>query len=195
MAARSSRCEACDARTTSHTGYCQSCKSRRHRGYKLLKEEGLLLDEAGGAWWIWDARGDVVVSGKPTKVAAIIALGGGDVEDDADDGPAHGHAKKKSSAQIGREIAAVLAGRRSDHATKKTGGGGLRHWKVRFTRRGMEPPRPFGKTTVVVCAESRAAAREMVPASPHYPITATATTDPVTFTYRCHHAADEEIDA
>src|SRR4029079_2003697 len=76
------------------------------------------------------------------------------------------------------------------HATKKSGG--LRHWKVKFTRRGMEPPRPFGKTTAVVCAESREAAKEMVPASPNYPITASETTDPVSFTYRCHHKTEDE---
>lgn len=79
------------------------------------------------------------------------------------------------------------------HATKKSGGGGgLKHWKMRFTRRGMEPPRPFGKTTVIVCAESREAARELVPASPNYPITSSATTDPVTYPYHCHHKTAAE---
>ena len=75
------------------------------------------------------------------------------------------------------------------HATKKSGV--LKHWKVKFTRRGMEPPRPFGKTTAVVCAESREAAKEMVPASPNYPITVSATTEPVSFTHHCHHKTEE----
>lgn len=56
---------------------------------------------------------------------------------------------------------------------------------MRFTRRGMEPPRPFGKTKVVVCAATRDDAKAMVPASPHYPVTASKTTEPVTFTYAC----------
>ena len=47
-----SKCKACGTRTTASAGYCQSCKSKRHHGYKRLKEENLLLDEAGGAWWI-----------------------------------------------------------------------------------------------------------------------------------------------
>jgi len=108
-------------------GYCQRCKSLRHRGYKRLKEENLLLDEAGGAWWIWDPRGDVLVSGKPTKDAAIIALGGGeaDVEDnDLNDLASHEHhsTKKKSTAQLDREIAEALAsskarGARHHHTT------------------------------------------------------------------------------
>jgi len=107
------RCKACGTRTTASAGYCQGCKSKRHHGYKRLKEEKLLLDEAGGAWWIWDTRGDVVVIGKPTRDAAILALGGGDVEDDVeDDAPtADAHAtKKKTGARLDREIAAALAG-------------------------------------------------------------------------------------
>lgn len=72
---------------------------------------------------------------------------------------------------------------------------GLKHWKVKFTRRGMEPPRPFGKTTAVVCAESREAAKEMVPASPNYPITVSATTAPVSFTYHCRHKIQDESES
>ena len=116
MAAHSSRCKTCGTRTTASAGYCQRCKSMRHHGYKRLKKENLLLDEAGGAWWIWDQRGDVVVAGKPTKDAAIIALGEGedDVNDDVPDVPApqDHHAMKKTAAQLDREIAASLAGRK-----------------------------------------------------------------------------------
>src|SRR3990167_3250508 len=68
------------------------------------------------------------------------------------------------------------------------------HWKVRFTQRGIEPPRPFGKTSWVVCAASRYEARNMVPASMYCPVTASKTTDPVTQLtgYRCHCVAPEE---
>lgn len=62
-----------------------------------------------------------------------------------------------------------------------------KHWRVKFTRRGMEPPRPFGKTSAVVCAMSRAAAKEAVPASPMFPVTASETNEPVTWPNRCHH--------
>ena len=113
MAARSTRCKACEARTTASAGYCQRCKSLRHHGYKRLKEEHLILDEAGGAWWIWDQRGEVIVSGKPTKEAAIIALGGGadDVEDDEPAMQEH-HATKKTPAQLDHEITTALRRRR-----------------------------------------------------------------------------------
>jgi hypothetical protein len=85
----------------------------RHRGHRLLQEEDLVLDEAGGAWWIWNRRGDVVVSGKPTRAEAVIALGAGeDVAEDDDDDLAtreHHATRKRTVAQLDREIAAVLA--------------------------------------------------------------------------------------
>ena len=60
------------------------------------------------------------------------------------------------------------------------------HWLVRFTRRGWEPPRPFGKTKEIVCANTREEAkRKVTDASSRYPITASPTTDPVTFPHRC----------
>jgi hypothetical protein len=51
----------------------------------------------------------------------------------------------------------------------------MKHYRVKFMRRGSEPPRPFGKTEQIVCAESREEAKRAVPASPGYPITATPT--------------------
>ena len=109
MATRSSKCKTCGTRTSASAGYCQRCKSLRHHGHKRLKEENLLLDEAGGAWWVWDARGDVVVAAKPTRDAAILALGGGADAEDEDDAPLHDHARKKTAAQLDRDIAAALA--------------------------------------------------------------------------------------
>ena len=59
------------------------------------------------------------------------------------------------------------------------------HWKVSFTRRGMEPPAPFGRQSHVVCADTRDAAKALVPASPYHKVTASAVDAPVTFTYVC----------
>jgi hypothetical protein len=54
------------------------------------KDEHLLLDQAGGSWWIWNPRGDVLVSGKPTAAEAVIALAAGeDLVDDEDAATAH----------------------------------------------------------------------------------------------------------
>jgi hypothetical protein len=118
---RSSKCKACSARTTASGGYCQRCKSLRHHGYKRIKEENLIVDQAGGAWWIWDARGDVLVAGKPTRDAAILALVLGDVEEDAEEAHAT-RRSSKTSAQLDAEIAEALAkprGFRRDKATRK----------------------------------------------------------------------------
>lgn len=70
--------------------------------------------------------------------------------------------------------------------------GGTSHWKVKFTRSGMEPPMPFGKTSMIVCAANRDEAKSMVPASPGYPCTASATTDKVTFPHRCRCEANPD---
>lgn len=112
MTTRSSKCKACDARTTSHTGYCRWCKSKRHRGYARIEDERLVVDQAGGAWWIWDARGDVLVAGKPTKDAAIITLGAGAIEE-KDNAAADktAHARKKTGRQLDAEIAEALGHR------------------------------------------------------------------------------------
>jgi hypothetical protein len=104
MSTRSSKCKACGVRTTASAGYCQRCKSLRHRGYRRIRDDQLILDEAGGAWWIWDPRGEVLVAGKPTKDAAVIALATGATDEDADDL----EADPKSAAQLDREIAEFL---------------------------------------------------------------------------------------
>jgi hypothetical protein len=104
MVTKSTSCRACGTRTTSHTGFCRWCKSRRHRGHERVRDEGLVVDQAGGSWWVWDRRGEVLVAGKPTRDAAVIALGAGDVEDEDDDE----HARKKTSAELDREVAAIL---------------------------------------------------------------------------------------
>lgn len=125
MAARSSKCKACGARTTASGGYCQRCKSLRHHGYKRIKEENLILDQAGGSWWIWDSRGNVVVAGKPTSAAAVIALAKGDIEDVdiVEETPtAHSTTRKKLDQDL------------IDHAATKLGAAARRH-----VRGGMGP--------------------------------------------------------
>lgn len=61
----------------------------------------------------------------------------------------------------------------------------MTHWLVRYTRRGMEPPRPFGKTKTVVCADTRDEAKARVNAASGYPITASKTDDAVSFLEHC----------
>jgi len=67
------KCEGCGGKTTC-AHYCQRCKSKRFHARKRIDAEGLILDEAGGAWWVWDAKGTVLVIGKNTKQEAFNAL-------------------------------------------------------------------------------------------------------------------------
>lgn len=72
------RCSYCAARTISCTGLCRTCKSARHKGSKQIRDEGLIVDQAGGAWWVWTEHGQVLVVGRSTKLEAIVALGRGE---------------------------------------------------------------------------------------------------------------------
>ena len=76
---------ACSNRTSATAGYCQGCKSKRHHAHRRNTDEGLVVDTVGGAWWIWDASGDVLVLGKDTRAAAVDALAFGDAASDDDE--------------------------------------------------------------------------------------------------------------
>jgi hypothetical protein len=114
----SSKCLGCGHRTSATAGYCQSCKSKRFHARKRIKEEGLIVEQAGGSWWIWDKKGDVLVMGQPTKTAAVDAFAFGQEEDDYEAPPVH-HTTKKSSAQLDAEIAAALSQRTRRNAAMR----------------------------------------------------------------------------
>jgi hypothetical protein len=154
-----SKCTACGKRTTATAGRCQRCKSLRHHGYKRVKAENLIVDQAGGAWWIWDARGNVLVAGKPTKDAAVIALGAGDVEEDEDDETAR--ATKKTHAQIEAEIAEALRARKWQEQVARED----RERRARLARTGPTPAQIYDEHAADLAAgvlhgEQRGRARE-----------------------------------
>jgi len=72
------KCEGCAARTRGSRQLCRACKSASIRGSQRVAAEGLIVDLAGGSWWIWSQTGAVLVSGKDTHPAAILALGRGE---------------------------------------------------------------------------------------------------------------------
>lgn len=83
---RSSMCKGCGARTTASGGYCRTCQSMRHHALKRIEKEHLIVDTAGGGWWIWDQKGNVLVTGKDTKWDAINALAfGEEINEEADE--------------------------------------------------------------------------------------------------------------
>jgi len=79
----STKCKGCGNRTQAYD-YCRTCKSKRFHAHKRIKAEGLIVDQAGTGWWIWDAKGEVLVIGKDSKVAAINALAFGEDTSDED---------------------------------------------------------------------------------------------------------------
>lgn len=74
----SKRCDCCGDRTTASGDFCRSCQKARRDARKRIEAEGLIVDLAGGSWWVWSAKGEVLVIGKPSKSAAINALAIGD---------------------------------------------------------------------------------------------------------------------
>lgn len=72
------RCEGCGNRTTASGVYCRSCQSKVHHAYKRIEREELLVDVAGGSWWVWTKSGGVLVIGKETKQKAVYALATGE---------------------------------------------------------------------------------------------------------------------
>lgn len=57
------RCKACGAKKTGSTDYCRTHKHEVRRLSKAAREAGHTVDVAGGAWWVWDAQGNVLGAG------------------------------------------------------------------------------------------------------------------------------------
>lgn len=72
------RCKGCGERTAAHGAYCRACQSKLTQAHRRIDREGLIVDMAGGSWWVWDAKGEVLVIGAASKGAAIEALAFGD---------------------------------------------------------------------------------------------------------------------
>lgn len=71
------RCAVCGTRITGSSGYCRTHKFAVRRGAQRTRQEGLLLDEAGGAWWVWDPHGNVLVAGVASRAHALVVLDSG----------------------------------------------------------------------------------------------------------------------
>lgn len=70
---KTSRCEGCGNRCRAYR-LCRTCKSKCFHARKQIEARGLIVDQAGGGWWIWDAKGEVLVIGRDTRIAALLAL-------------------------------------------------------------------------------------------------------------------------
>lgn len=80
----SKRCEGCGERTAAAGSYCRTCQRQYGEAKTAVKKQNLIVDEAGGSWWVWSPKGDVLVIGKPTRQSALLALVRGEDEEDVD---------------------------------------------------------------------------------------------------------------
>lgn len=83
------RCKVCGDKKTGHTDYCRTHKFAVRAGAKRVTAESLLVDLAGGAWWVWDVKGAVLVIGQDSKAKALAILAAGG---NVDESERHGEA-------------------------------------------------------------------------------------------------------
>lgn len=69
------KCTYCGGRTKASGGLCLTHKTARNRGADRVRYDNLLVDEAGGAFWVWDSRGEVLVTAQKDRTTALIVLG------------------------------------------------------------------------------------------------------------------------
>jgi hypothetical protein len=77
----SRRCEGCGERTTAAGAFCRTCQRQLGEAKAAVKKQSLLVDQAGGSWWVWSPRGEVLTIGKPTRQSALLSLVRGDDEE------------------------------------------------------------------------------------------------------------------
>lgn len=68
------KCGVCGTRIQGSSGYCRTHKFAIRRAGARIREESLILDVAGKAWWIWDAKGEVLVIGQDSRAKALALL-------------------------------------------------------------------------------------------------------------------------
>ena len=69
-----SYCAVCGVKKAGSSSYCRTHKFAIRRALGRVRTEGLLVDQAGSGWWVWDAKGEVLVIGEDSRVAALAAL-------------------------------------------------------------------------------------------------------------------------
>lgn len=79
------RCKSCGVRTRGCMGFCRTCKWARHHAWERVKAEGLLVDTAGGSWWVWDSRGEILAGPSESRfdVMGMLARGLGPFDGEA----------------------------------------------------------------------------------------------------------------
>lgn len=80
MAASRCKCDVCGVRIQGSSGHCRTHKFAIRRAAARVRRESLLVDVAGKAWWIWDAKGEVLVIGQDSRAKALAMLDLGELD-------------------------------------------------------------------------------------------------------------------
>ena len=75
------KCAVCGNKKAGHTDYCRTHKFAIRAAIRRVNAKGLIVDQAGGAWWVWDAKGETLVIGQDSKAKALAALALGSDEE------------------------------------------------------------------------------------------------------------------
>lgn len=72
---KTSICPHCGNITRAYIGICRYCQSDISRGLEYAHQHNLLIDKAGGAWWSWDSKGNVLAGPADNSDEIFIELG------------------------------------------------------------------------------------------------------------------------
>ena len=81
----SKHCVGCLARTTAAGPLCRTSQRDNRIAHKRVTAEKLHVGLAGDSWWVWDAKGNVIVIAKTSKLEALLALVRGEDEPEEED--------------------------------------------------------------------------------------------------------------
>ncbi|MEK9208145.1 MAG: hypothetical protein AAB922_06675 [Patescibacteria group bacterium] len=63
-------CKDCGTKHKAMGERCQKCKTINKKNLKEALKKGWIIGAAGGAWWVWDMKGNVLSQGA-TKQEAL----------------------------------------------------------------------------------------------------------------------------
>lgn len=69
------KCLDCGGRNRASGDRCRTCQKEIRRMARQADANGWTVDQAGGGWWVWNARGDVLGQGDRRNEALRSALG------------------------------------------------------------------------------------------------------------------------
>lgn len=68
------KCKVCGVRKAGSSDYCRTHEFAIRRAGRRIVAESLIVDQAGGAWWVWDAKGNPLTLGEGSRAHALVAL-------------------------------------------------------------------------------------------------------------------------